>query len=190
MITYLRYPALRRSTFPRLQPQGMRLINKSASRETPHHISPPTFHLLSLTVSSFEIPQLLRNPVLFMERTQEFRIISALAEPDNSITNAPLAVQQLLALTSTAYRSNGLGSHLNNTWLSLIEIVARTPSDRQTALVEFTRVLQQQKVINPADGKLVGFEEDYNKLVWTEVPNMGICIADEWNFGKSEMFYL
>lgn len=118
-----------------------------------------------------------------MEETQEFKIISALAEPELPSSHAPLAVQQLLAVTSMAHQSNGLGGHLNNTWVSLMEIVSRTPPERQSALVKFTRVLQQRKVTNPANGMLVGFEEDYNKLVWTEVPNMGICIADEWNFG-------
>lgn len=125
-----------------------------------------------------------------MEETQEFEIISSLAEPNVPSSHASLTVQQLLAITSTAQQSHDLGRHLNNTWSSLIEVVSRTHPERQTPLVEFTRTLQQQKVTNPANGELVRFEEDYNKLVWSEVPNMGICIADEWNFGTSKSFYL
>ncbi|KAF2637409.1 hypothetical protein P280DRAFT_102974 [Massarina eburnea CBS 473.64] len=117
---------------------------------------------------------------------QELQIISSLTQPDASVETA---IRQLLDLTSAAASSttvsvsDALFKHLNNTWHSLMEdVVANTAPAQQTALVEFVRTLQQQKVINPATGDQLLFDQDYNKAVWTEVPNFGINVADEWNF--------
>lgn len=122
-----------------------------------------------------------------MEETQEFKIISSLTEPNAS---SSAATRQLLNLTFTVAtaasnnHSSALGDHLNNTFGSLMEVAARTASSQQAALVEFLRELQQQKITDPATGQQLKFDEDYNKTVWTEVPNLGITVADEWNFGK------
>ncbi|KAH8663447.1 hypothetical protein BGZ60DRAFT_411332 [Tricladium varicosporioides] len=119
-----------------------------------------------------------------MEETQEFKIISSLTEPSVSSCSA---IKQLLDLTYTAstantHQSKALGDHLNHTFGSLIEVAARTAPSQQATLVSFLRELQQQKVTDPATGQQLKFDEDYNKTVWTEVPNLGITVADEWNF--------
>ncbi|KAH6681570.1 hypothetical protein B0J14DRAFT_576665 [Halenospora varia] len=124
-----------------------------------------------------------------MEETQEFKIISSLTEPNAS---SSAATRQLLNLTFTVAtaasnnQSNALGDHLNNTFGSLMEVAARTASSQQAALVEFLRELQQQKITDPATGQQLKFDEDYNKTVWTEVPNLGITVADEWNFDATD----
>jgi len=124
-----------------------------------------------------------------MAESQECQIVSSLTRPNASVDTA---VQQLLDLTSlaasstTISRSDALCTHLDNTWRSLIdEIVANTAPPQQTALVKFVRTLQQQKIIDPATGDQLRFDQDYNKTLWTEVPNFGINVADYWNFGKT-----
>ncbi|KAF2188500.1 hypothetical protein K469DRAFT_660198 [Zopfia rhizophila CBS 207.26] len=67
-----------------------------------------------------------------------------------------------------------------------MEVAARTAPSQQTALVEFLRKLQQQKVTDPATGQQLKYDEDYNKTVWTEVPNFGITVADDWNFDATD----
>ncbi|KAF2821941.1 hypothetical protein CC86DRAFT_448412 [Ophiobolus disseminans] len=66
------------------------------------------------------------------------------------------------------------------------DIVPKVAPVEQTALVEFVRKLQQQKVIDPATGDQLRFDQDYDKPVWTEVPNLGINVADYWNFDPNE----
>ena len=63
------------------------------------------------------------------------------------------------------------------------DVVARTDPSQQAPLIKFVRTLQQQKAIDPATGDQLRFDQDYNKLVWTEVPNFGINVADNWTFG-------
>lgn len=124
-----------------------------------------------------------------MEDTREFRIISSLSQPNAS---APAAVQQLLHLTFTAatsaatLQSDTLGEHLNNTFGSVMEVAAQTPPSQQGALVEFIQRLQQEKVVDPTTGQQLRYEEDYNKAVWSEVPNFGITVADGWNFEPAD----
>jgi hypothetical protein len=122
-----------------------------------------------------------------MAESRELQIISRLTRPDSSVNTA---VQELLDLTSVAVASTttsiskALFTHLNNTWKALMEnIVANTGPSQQAALVEFVRTLQQQKVIDPATGGQLRFDQDYNKTLWTEVPSFGITVADHWNFG-------
>jgi hypothetical protein len=62
------------------------------------------------------------------------------------------------------------------------DVVARTRPSEQGPLVEFVRTLQQQKVIDPATGDQLRFDQDYDKTLWTEVPNFGINVADYWSF--------
>ncbi|KAF2127839.1 hypothetical protein P153DRAFT_377337 [Dothidotthia symphoricarpi CBS 119687] len=66
------------------------------------------------------------------------------------------------------------------------DVVANTAPSQQTALVEFVRTLQQQKVTDPTTGDQLRFDQDYNKTLWTEVPNFGINVADEWNFDAGD----
>jgi hypothetical protein len=122
-----------------------------------------------------------------MVQSQELSIISRLTQPDASVNTA---VHELLDLTSvaaastTVSASEALYTHLNNTWQALIEnVAANTHPSQQAALVEFVHTLQQQKVIDPATGDQLRFDQDYNKALWTEVPNFGINVADYWNFG-------
>jgi hypothetical protein len=121
-----------------------------------------------------------------MAESQELQIISRLLQPDSSVSTA---VDQLLDLTSaaaasaTGSTSEALGTHLDNFWLALIEIVvANTGHAQQAVLVKFVQTLQQQKVIDPATGDQLRFGPDYNKAVWTESPCLGITVADYWNF--------
>jgi hypothetical protein len=121
-----------------------------------------------------------------MAESQELQIISRLVQPDSSVTTA---VKRLLDLTSAAAASTTVSSsealltHLDNTWQALIEhVVANTGPLQQAVLVKFVQALQQQKVIDPATGDQMRFDQDYNKTLWTEVPNFGINVADHWNF--------
>lgn len=123
-----------------------------------------------------------------MAALSELQILASLTEPECS---AETAVQQLLqhtyvaASSTTSSVSDALFTHLNNTWHSLMQdVVATTVPSRQTRLVEFVRLLQKQNVTDPATGDQLRFDQDYNKAVWTEVPNFGINVADDWNFGK------
>jgi hypothetical protein len=124
--------------------------------------------------------------------SQEFRIISRLTQPDPSISTA---IHQLLDLTSVAAASTTVSTsealllHFDNTWQALIEIVvANTAPAQQAVLVKFVQTLQQQKVLDPATGDQLRFDQDYNMRVWTDSPNFGINLADHWNF--SMLFHL
>jgi hypothetical protein len=119
-------------------------------------------------------------------KTQEFRIISQLMQPDPSISTA---IHQLLDITSAAVASTtvstseALYTHLDNTWQALIEkVVANTAPSQQAVLVKFVQTLQQQKVIDPATGDQFRCEEYFNQRLWTELPCFGINVADYWNF--------
>jgi hypothetical protein len=125
-------------------------------------------------------------------KSQEFQIISRLMQPDPSISTA---IHQLLDLTSaaaactTVSTSEALFTHLDNTWQALIEIVvANTAPSQQAVPVKFVQTLQQQKVFNQATGDQLRFDQDYNKTIWTQLPNLGINVADHWNF--SMLFHL
>jgi hypothetical protein len=121
-----------------------------------------------------------------MTNSQELQIISRLAASESSVE---IAVHELLDLTSDAASSTTISpsqallKHLNNFWRALMEdVVARTRPSEQGPLVEFVRTLQQQKVIDPATGDQLRFDQDYDKTLWTEVPNFGINVADYWSF--------
>jgi hypothetical protein len=121
-----------------------------------------------------------------MAESEELQIISRLLQPVSSVSTA---IHQILHLTSiaaastTASPSEALLTHLNNTWQALIEIiVANTDPLQQAVLVKFVQTLQQQKVIDPTTCEQLRFDQDYNKALWTEVPNFGINVADYWNF--------
>jgi hypothetical protein len=122
-----------------------------------------------------------------MTASQELQIISRLAASESSVKTA---VHELLDLTSDAAASTTISpsqallKHLNNFWRALMEdVVVRTRPSEQGSLVEFVRTLQQQKVIDPATGDQLRFDQDYDKTLWTEVPNFGINVADYWSFG-------
>jgi hypothetical protein len=124
--------------------------------------------------------------------SQEFRIVSQLMQPDFSISTV---IDQLLDLTSvaaastTVSASEALLTHLDNTWQALIDmVVANTTPSEQAVLVKFVQNLQQQKVLDPATGDQLRFDQDYNKTIWTQLPNFGINVADHWNF--SMLFHL
>ncbi|KAH8690392.1 hypothetical protein GQ44DRAFT_780468 [Phaeosphaeriaceae sp. PMI808] len=124
-----------------------------------------------------------------MAGSQELQIISSLTQRDASVETA---IRKLLDLTSlaasstTVSMSDALFTHLDNTWHSLVEdVVAKTAPSQQKSLVEFVRTLQRQKVIDPATGDQLRFDQDYDKSLWTEVPNLGITVADGWNFDPS-----
>jgi hypothetical protein len=146
------------------------------------------FNFLLLQLSQYSETQPLSKMPWHTDVTesQEFRIISRLMQPDPSISTA---IYQLLDLTSvaaastTVSTSEALLTHLDNTWQALIEIVvANTAPSQQAVLVKFVQTLQQQKVIDPATGDQLRFEEYYNQTIWTEVPCFGINVADFWNF--------
>jgi hypothetical protein len=122
-----------------------------------------------------------------MAESRELQIIASLTRPGFSVNTA---VHELLELTSvaaastTVSTSEALDKHLDNTWQALMEItVAKTGPSQQGVLVQFVQTLQQQKVIDPATGDQLRFDQDYNKTVWTEAPSFGINVADRWNFG-------
>jgi hypothetical protein len=122
-----------------------------------------------------------------MAESRELQIIASLTRPGFSVNTA---VHELLELTSvaaastTVSTSEALDKHLDNTWQALMEItVANTGPSQQGVLVQFVQTLQQQKVIDPATGDQLRFDQDYNKTVWTEAPSFGINVADRWNFG-------
>jgi hypothetical protein len=121
-----------------------------------------------------------------MAESRELQIIASLTRPGFSVNTA---VHELLELTSvaaastTVSTSEALDKHLDNTWQALMEItVANTGPSQQGVLVQFVQTLQQQKVIDPATGDQLRFDQDYNKTVWTEAPSFGINVADRWNF--------
>jgi hypothetical protein len=62
------------------------------------------------------------------------------------------------------------------------DVVVRNRPSEQAALVEFVRTLQQQKLIDPATGDQLRFDQGYDKTLWTEVPNFGINVTDHWDF--------
>lgn len=128
-----------------------------------------------------------------MADSRELHIISSLTWPEASVNTA---IQEIITLTSAAASSttisktDALSTHLDNTWQALMEhVVANTQPSQQTALVDFVRTLQQQKVVDPATGDQLRFDPDYNKLLWTEVPLFGINVADYWHRGMQSHIY-
>jgi len=62
-------------------------------------------------------------------------------------------------------------------------MLSQTQPSQQTALVDFVRTLQQQKVLDPATGDQLLFDPDWNMMLWTEAPLFGINVADFWHCG-------
>lgn len=112
------------------------------------------------------------------ETTQHFKILHPLAQPDANTTLAEV-LQEIDNLTEAAIISPKLLElHLWETWLALLEIVARTPPAQQYKLVDFMTQLQKKTLIDPTTGQQLK-SSDLN--MWTQLPTFSWAVKDGWN---------
>ncbi|GAB1317446.1 hypothetical protein MFIFM68171_07656 [Madurella fahalii] len=80
--------------------------------------------------------------------------------------------------TASAHSTSSIGDHLWDAFNLVFAVVARTPPERQTRLVDFLDRLQETTVTD-AQGQPLSYE---GGVVWKDLPSFGWVARDLWNF--------